>query len=99
MGRAGLRHFDSGAKDEVELVYGYVSQAWGRGLATEMARALVELAFGPLGLEELIAFTLPDNRRSRRVMEKAGFVYECATVKSGLDHVLYRLRKNRVPNS
>ncbi len=35
--------------------------------------------------------TLPTNRASRRVMEKAGFGYERDTVHAGLPHVLYRL--------
>jgi hypothetical protein len=39
----------------------------------------VELAFGPLGLDRVGAFTLPDNVASRRVMAKAEFTYQCAT--------------------
>ena len=34
------------------------------------------VAFGPLGLADVVSFTLPDNRASRRVMEKLGFAYE-----------------------
>jgi ribosomal-protein-alanine N-acetyltransferase len=49
----------------------------------------VELAFGPLGLDRLVAFTLPDNVASRRVMEKSGFIYERHIEHAGLPHVLY----------
>ena len=44
-------------------------------------------------LLELVAFTLPDNLGSRRVMEKSGFVYERDIVHVGLAHVLYRHRR------
>jgi hypothetical protein len=41
-------------------------------------------------LPEIVAFTLPDNVASRRVMEKAGFVDECEVAHAGMPHVLYR---------
>lgn len=46
----------------------------GRGLATELVRAALELAFRDLGLPEVSAFTMPGNAPSRRVLEKTGFV-------------------------
>ena len=49
----------------------------------------VELAFGPLGLDRVVAFTLPDNVASRRVMAKAGFIYGRDIEHAGLPHVLY----------
>ena len=41
---------------------------------------------------EIVAFTRPDNVASRRVMEKADFVYERDVLHVGLPHVLYRRR-------
>ena len=38
----------------------------------------------------MIAYTLPDNLASRRVMEKAGFAYEREIQWVGMPHVLYR---------
>ncbi len=67
----------------------------GSGLATELARASVDVAFGPLELEQIVAFTPPDNVASRRVMEKAGFAYERDILHVGLPHVLYKLRRAR----
>ena len=49
---------------------------WGEGLATELGAASVDLAFGPLGLVDVVSFTLHDNVASRRVMEKLGFAFE-----------------------
>ena len=48
------------------------------------------VAFDDLGLGEIVAFTLPTNIASRRVMEKSGFAYEREIVHAGLPHVLYR---------
>ena len=53
---------------ETELGYRLMRKAWGRGLATEGSRALLEMASG----ERVIARTMIANVRSRRVMEKLG---------------------------
>jgi RimJ/RimL family protein N-acetyltransferase len=45
---------------------------WGRGYATEGARALIRLGFTELGVERVTAMTYEENLASRRVMEKAG---------------------------
>jgi [ribosomal protein S5]-alanine N-acetyltransferase len=57
---------------EIELGYDLHPDAWGRGLATEGARAVMQRAFGPLGLERVVAVVKPDNIASQRVLEKAG---------------------------
>ena len=90
VGRGGLRHVPVEGRDEIEVAYALVPAFWGRGLATEIARLSVETAFRTLELDRIVSFTLPDNRRSRRVMEKAGFAYERDIVHAKLPHVLYR---------
>ncbi|HUO70325.1 MAG TPA: GNAT family N-acetyltransferase [Solirubrobacteraceae bacterium] len=90
VGRGGLQHTFVAGSDEVEVGWAIIPDRWGQGLATELAHASVALAFDDLGLAQIVAFTLPDNVASRRVMEKAGFVYEREIVHAGLDHVLYR---------
>jgi ribosomal-protein-alanine N-acetyltransferase len=57
---------------EVELGYDLHPETWGRGLATEAARAVMEQAFGPLGIDRVIAVVKPDHVASQRVLEKAG---------------------------
>lgn len=66
---------------------------WGRGYATEAARGAIERAFGELGIDELAATTLPDNVRSRAVMERLGMTYAGDVIHAGLPHVLYLLRR------
>jgi Acetyltransferase (GNAT) domain len=90
VGRGGLQLTFVAGCNEVEVGWAIIPERWGQGLATELAVAAVEVAFDDLGVGELVAFTLPDNIASRRVMEKAGFTYERAIVHFGLPHVLYR---------
>lgn len=91
VGRAGIRHVEIEGKDEVELAYGLMADYWRRGLGTEIARALLTVAFEVLGLDELICFTLPTNLGSQGVMRKVGFVYERDIIHADLPHVVYRL--------
>jgi RimJ/RimL family protein N-acetyltransferase len=57
---------------EVELSYRLAREVWGRGLATEAAHALLDMAFRELGTERVFASTMAANIASRRVMEKIG---------------------------
>ena len=57
---------------DVELGYRFRRAAWGKGYATEGARALVREAFTALGAACVVAAALVGNRASTRVMEKAG---------------------------
>jgi RimJ/RimL family protein N-acetyltransferase len=58
--------------DEVEVGYGLRKPSWGRGYATELARALVRRAFRELGAVSVVACVTLDNVASVRVLEKAG---------------------------
>lgn len=49
-----------------------VSAHWGKGYATEAAAAAIEFGFETVGLNEIVAFTVPVNVRSRRVMDRLG---------------------------
>ncbi|HKO29487.1 MAG TPA: GNAT family N-acetyltransferase [Solirubrobacteraceae bacterium] len=92
VGRGGLQYTYTAGLNDVEAGWAVVPERWGQGLATELAHACVEVGFAQLDLLEIVAFTLPDNTASRRVMEKAGFTYERDIVHAGLPHVLYRCR-------
>jgi len=87
----------------VEIGWRLAVDHWGRGLATEGARAVMNYAFGELGLDELVSFTVPENMRSRRVMEKIGMTRDASedfdhpNLPEGHPlrrHVLYRLRRD-----
>lgn len=91
-GRAGLRRCVVDQAHRVEIAYAFHAACWGRGLATEIASALASIAFTDLSLAEVVAFALPHNAASRRVMEKIGMRYEREFLHHDLHHVLYALR-------
>jgi len=89
-GRCVLRHLDVEGMDEVELGYGFHTQYWGRGLATEVAKELLRLGRETLRRPSIVAITRPDNLGSQRVLVKTGLVYECDVDYEGIPHQLYR---------
>ena len=75
---------------------------WGNGYAQEAARAVLDDGFGRLGFAEIVAFTVPANQRSWRLMQRLGMLRDLAGDFNfpGLPedhplrrHVLYRLRR------
>jgi RimJ/RimL family protein N-acetyltransferase len=74
---------------EVELAWAVHPDHWGQGYAAELAIPARDLVFSR-GVNSVVAFTLPDNAASRRVMEKLGMTYERDIVHADLPHVLYR---------
>jgi RimJ/RimL family protein N-acetyltransferase len=92
VGRGAIRRIEIGGREEVEVGYAVAADLWGRGLATEMASALVDHAFAH-GIADLVAYTEPANAASRRVMEKAGFSYERDVTHHGRPQVLYRRKQ------
>jgi RimJ/RimL family protein N-acetyltransferase len=94
--------YDAPFMPAVEIGWRLAFDHWGRGLATEGARAVAHYAFDTLSLPSLVSFTVPHNLRSRSVMEKIGMVHDPA---SDFDHpslpeghplrrhVLYRIHR------
>jgi RimJ/RimL family protein N-acetyltransferase len=62
--------------DSAELGYWIGREHWGRGFATEAARAVVAWAFESLALHRIHASHFPRNPASGRVLEKLGMTHE-----------------------
>jgi ribosomal-protein-alanine N-acetyltransferase len=92
IGVAGLVHLQDGA--EIEVGYRFLEQHWGNGYATEAARASIAFGFDELGLDEIVAVTLPDNLASRRVLEKCGLTSVGEMFVYGHQHVKYAITRN-----
>ncbi len=84
----------------VEIGWRLAYDYWGKGYATEGAKACLQFGFEKLGLKEIVSFTTTNNLRSRRVMEKTGMQrnpsddFDHPKVPSGhplCRHVLYRI--------
>ena len=91
IGFAGLKYLDD--LKEVDLGYRFMSKYWGKGFATESAKACIELGFKTLDLNKLIAMVLPENLASIRVLEKLKFSYEREIMEDNLLAKLYSLQK------
>jgi RimJ/RimL family protein N-acetyltransferase len=86
----------------VEIGWRLAFAHWGRGYATEGAKAALGIGFERLGLDEIVSFTAVGNRRSRAVMERLGMTespgtFEHPNLPSGSpvrEHCLYRLRRS-----
>ena len=96
----GTVPFEAYFTPAVEVAWRLARAFWGCGYASEAARAALDYGFGELGLPEIVAFTVPANLRSRRVMERLGMSrapeddFDHPNVPEGplRRHVLYRLR-------
>lgn len=87
LGYCGLSRFPQRCgQGETEIGYRIARAHWGRGLATEAARAVRDYGFGALGLERLIAMIDPANGASIRVAEKIGMKYERDALLEGYTH-------------
>ena len=89
VGEAGLQMLEAGP--DVELTYTLARAFWGRGYATEAARAVLAWGLDGLGLERIVAVAYPRNRASRHVIEKLGMTFVGRRVCYGADLVEYEL--------
>ncbi len=87
----------------VEIGWRLAHPFWGKGFATEGAKASLQFGFEEIGLPEIVALTATINVRSRRVMEKIGmsrqsqddFDFPSVALDHPLrPHVLYRVHKS-----
>jgi RimJ/RimL family protein N-acetyltransferase len=87
----------------VEIGWRFAFDYWRRGYASEAASAVLLYAFESLGLEEVVSFTVPANRRSIAVMERIGMTrsptddFPHPALPDGHPlrrHVLYRVKRS-----
>jgi RimJ/RimL family protein N-acetyltransferase len=90
----GFCGFRSSADGMPELLYGLLPAWWGKGLATEAARAVLSYAFQALGTAEVRAATDTPNIASVRVMERLGMRFERRGALNGLDTLFYRITRD-----
>ena len=80
-------------RDEIELNYFLLPDFWGKGYATEAARACMSLAFDVLGAEKVISLIRPENVPSRRVAERNGMKIERQVMHAALPHLVYAMSR------
>lgn len=106
IGYAGLMtpNFEAHFTPAMEVGWRLARPYWGHGYATEGAKAALEAGFTRFGLQGIVSFTVPANRRSIHVMQRIGMTHDPAEdfdhprVPEGSPlrrHVLYRISRER----
>lgn len=93
IGWSGIQPLDD--TGEIEVGYGFSEEFWGKGLATECAKAWLDHGFNKANLERIVAVAYPDNTASWGVMEKLGMTYEKNENHYGSDCVFYAISKDK----
>jgi RimJ/RimL family protein N-acetyltransferase len=96
VGEAGLFHllFDD-TQPEIEVDYHLHKKFWGKGYATELAKALVRWGFQHVATNKLVSATYPDNIASQKVLKKAGFDFKGKKqLSDGTELFWYEIYKN-----
>ena len=70
IGRGGIRRVTVNEQEEIELGYALMPKFWGQGLAVEIGEKALSIAFNQFNYFSVVCYTLIDNKRSQRVMEK-----------------------------
>ena len=80
--------------EEIEIGWWLARAWWGRGLATEAARAAQSDGFGRAGLQRIVAIAQPANTASISIMRKLGMRFERMTESRGIPVVMYARRRD-----
>ena len=89
IGWSGLQPLEK--TGEIEIGYGMVKEFWGKGIGYECARSWLEFGFNEKNLERIVAVAYPENKGSRRIMEKLGMRYEKTDDHYGAECVFYAI--------
>lgn len=94
VGRAGLIYlaYDD-TQPDIEIGCALTKNAWNKGYATELSRALVDWGFQHLSTTKLVAVINPNNDSSRRVLEKIKMSYVGRTNYFNNEVALYAIYK------
>jgi len=95
-GWSGLKLIKELTNDHInyhDLGYRFIKKHWGKGYATETARATVQYGFDTMGLSEIYGMADARNRASRHVLEKAGLKQDGQFIYDGVLHDWFKISK------
>ncbi len=95
IGWAGLKLIKEPVNGHInihDVGYRFIKQAWGKGYATEAAKACINYGFNTLGLTEIYGFANLDNEASKAVLQKCGLVYRNNFTFVGIEHAWYEIK-------
>ena len=76
VGLATVKAGDLPVGPAIEMGWRLIPESWGRGLASEGARAALAWGFAHIDTDEIIAFTADSNLASQAVMRKIGMIHD-----------------------
>ena len=79
---------------EIEVGYALFKDFWGQGFAVEASEPFLKYGFSQLDLPKIVACANPENKGSRRVMEKLGMTFDHIGTYYGRDLVHYTITKD-----
>lgn len=88
VGWCGLGPLEFNPRD-IEIYYGLSKEYWGKGIATEAAKAMLHYGFETIRLDKIVAVTDPQNVASKRVIEKIGLIYRRTIESLPTEHSYY----------
>ena len=94
IGMSGIVKMEIDGQEQVELGYHLAKIYWGKGLGTEIARAVRDYAFNVLKLTELTAVIDKENIASQHVAEKIGMKYWKDSFIFGKTYKVYRIKRS-----
>lgn len=91
IGYCGFQNFEK--TENVEIVFGYLKEYWGKGAATEALCACLNFGMDKLSFNKIFAVTNPENIGSIRVLEKSGMSFLEREFHYGMETVIYSVSK------
>jgi len=93
IGHAGLVQQKINGIEELEIGYWISRKHWGRGYATEAAKALLDYGLNHLQKERLISLIQPENKASKRIAKKIGMKLEKEIILGGQNVHVYSISR------
>jgi len=91
IGFCGLKYLDD--LNVTDIGYRFLPEYWGQGLATEAGAASIRFGFDTLQLDTIMAYVLPENAASIRVIEKLGMQPDGQITYDGETALQYKITK------
>jgi len=96
-----IANFEASFTPCVEIGWRFKKQYWGKGYATEAAKACLNYGFDTLGFDKIYSFTATPNIKSENVMKRIGMIKTGTFSHPKIDkehilnlHVIYEIEKN-----
>lgn len=81
--------------DEFDIGYRFMQKYWGKGYATESAKACIEYGFEKLDIKTIVGRAMTGNINSINVLKKLGMVYLETRLEDGVEEIIYIITNDK----